>query len=99
MSPQRIVEPLDEVEHISTCFVARSVATTIRALDLQRREEAFHGGVIPAVAATTHAASHTMRIEQPLEVLARVLAALVGVMQQLARCTAAPDGQQQCVHD
>lgn len=47
-----------------------------QALGFERRKEAFHRSVVPAVAATAHAANDAVRFEQALEVLARVLRAL-----------------------
>ena len=68
------------------------LAVTLEALaelELQRREPALHHRVVVAVAAAAHAAGDAVRGERLSVVLARVGAALVGVMQQ-ARVGAAP---------
>lgn len=44
-----------------------------QALSLERREETLHGGVVPAVSTTAHAAYDAVRLKQTLEVLAGVL--------------------------
>ena len=41
----------------------------------------MHGCIVPAVAAAAHAAGDAVILEQTLEQLAGVLAALVGMMQ------------------
>jgi len=49
-----------------------------QALSLERGEKAFHCSVVPAVAATAHAADDAVRFEQALEVFAGVLGASLG---------------------
>ena len=51
-------------------------------LALDRREEALHDGIVPTVAAPAHAADDAARLEDILIVLARVRAALVGMMEE-----------------
>lgn len=48
---------------------------------VQGGEEALHGGIIPAIAALAHAAYDAGVSQQHLELLAGVLAALIGMMQ------------------
>src|SRR5580692_11235251 len=50
-----------------------------------------HGGVVPHVSGTAHRTVDAIVGHQPLELLARVLAAPVGVMQQRIRAPAPPD--------
>ena len=77
MAPFRVVKALDVVEHVSPSFVARAIGFARRALGLQRREEALHGGIVPAIAGAAHGAGDPMIGHQPLELLAGVLAATV----------------------
>ena len=42
----------------------------------------LHDGVVVTITSTTHAAGHVMCVDDPLVALARIRAALVGVMQQ-----------------
>lgn len=56
-----IVEPLDVVKYIRSSLVPSDVLSAVRALYFQRRKEAFHCSVIPAVTASAHAAGHSMR--------------------------------------
>ncbi len=83
MSAPWIVEAFDVIEHISPYVVARRVDSPACPFSLQRREEAFNRSVVPTVAFSAHAACNAFSGEQALEVFARVLATLVGVMQQL----------------
>ena len=90
MASPRIVETLDIVKHVCPRLIARDVPCTVRALEFQRGEEALHCGIVPAVASAAHAAGNSLIGEQALEVLARVLAALVGMMQQRDRDARSP---------
>lgn len=94
-----IVEPLNVVEHIRSCIVTRLIVPSSRSFGLQRREEAFDRRVVPAITAAAHTAGNTVLLEQPLEVLARILAALVRVMQQSFDGTSTPDRHQHRVAD
>ena len=82
MLSERVVEPLDVVEHVGPGFFSRAVDGARAALRLQRREEALHCRVVPALAAAGHAACDVLTLEQLLEVVAGVLAALVRVVHQ-----------------
>lgn len=82
MPAPRIVEPFHVIEHIGTGFVTRDIVFAARPFGLQRREEAPHGSVVPAVAAAPHAADNAVVAQQALEILAGVLAALVRVLHQ-----------------
>lgn len=94
-----IVEPLNVIEHIGPGFIAGSVDLSICTLGLQRGEEAFHGGIVPAVAPATHAALDSLVREQLLKRLAGVLAALVGVMQYGRLRPTSPNRHQQGIGD
>jgi len=80
-----VVEPLDVVEHVGAAFISGSLNASVQPFGFQRGEEALHGGIIPAVPALAHAAHDPGVGQQHLELLTGVLAALVGVMQDLAR--------------
>lgn len=77
-----IVKPLNEVEQVGACFISGGVTTPVCPLQFQRREEAFHCCIVPVVTPTAHAAGDVLLGQQPLKLLAAVLAALVGVVQQ-----------------
>src|SRR5262249_52460080 len=82
VSTFRVVETLDIVKHICLCLIARPVRFVTGALGLQRREEALHRGVVPHIARSAHRTDDAAVGQQPLELLARVLAAAIRVMQQ-----------------
>jgi hypothetical protein len=94
-----IVEPLDIVEHVCSGLVPGTIIFPRGSLGLQRREEALHRRVVPDIAGSAHAANDAAVGHPPLELLAGVLGALIGVMQQGFRLTAAPDHHQQGVGD
>ena len=90
-----IVEPFDVIKYVRTSLVPGGVVPAVKALAFDRREEALDRRVVPAVAPPAHAAGEPLIAQQALEVFARVLAALVGVVQQLDRLTAPPDRHHQ----
>src|SRR6185312_4749733 len=71
--PPGIVKALDVIEHIGFRLISGAVCGSRRALGLQRGKEAFHGGVVPAVAGATHARSKALVREETLERLAGVM--------------------------
>ena len=90
VSPFRIVEAFDVIEHVGSCLISRTVRFARGALCLQRREEAFHCCIVPAIARPAHRASDALIGHQPLELFAGVLAATIRVMEQrLGPCPAA----------
>src|SRR6185312_6005009 len=96
--PPGIVKALDVIEHIGFRLISCAVCGSRRALGLQRGKEAFHGGVVPAVAGATHATSKALVRQESLERLAGVLAASIRVMMQHGFGLASPpDGHEQCI--
>jgi len=77
-----VVEAFDVVEHVSLGFVPCPIGLARRSFGFQRGEEALHRRVVPDVARTAHRADDAVIGHQPLELLAGVLAATIGVMQQ-----------------
>lgn len=80
MTSDRVVKALDLIEHIRPGLVPRAIGFARSALNLQRREEALHGRIVPHVARSAHDADNAAVGHQSLELLAAVLAALIGVM-------------------
>lgn len=58
---------------------------------LERREEALHCHIVADIARTAHRANDAIVYHQPLELLAAVLAAAIGVMQQCIGFAPSPD--------
>ena len=56
MASDRILEPLDVIEHICFCLVPGAMDFARGALGLQRREGALHRRVVPDIAGSAHAA-------------------------------------------
>ncbi len=90
-----IVKPLDVIEQVGARLIPGGVATPVHPLQLQRREEALHRRIVPAIAPAAHAAGDVLLGQQPLKLLAAVLAALVRVVHQRLGLAAAPDGHHQ----
>jgi hypothetical protein len=95
----RIIEAFNIVEHIGLGFVARPIGFARRAFGLQRGEEALHRCIVPDIAGAAHGADDAMIGHQLLELLAGVLAATVGVMQQRVRLASPPDRHHQGIRD
>ena len=75
-----VIEQFDVLEQLAFRFA--TAVEAIGELGLHGREAAFHHRVVVAVAAPTHAADDAVRREDDLIILARVRAALVGVVEQ-----------------
>ena len=65
-----VVEPLNVVKDICTSFVSGFVPGAKHSFNLQRREEALHRRIVPALSAPAHAAGDALIDQQALEVLA-----------------------------
>ena len=68
-----VVEPLNVVKDICASFVSGFVLGAKHSFDLQRREEALHCRIVPALSTSTHAAGDALIGQQALEVFAGVL--------------------------
>jgi hypothetical protein len=86
-----IVEAFDVIEHVLPCLSARAIGFARDPLGFQQGEEAFHRSIVSDVAGPAHRAGDAVVGHQPLELLAGILAARVGVMQQCIGRAAPPD--------
>jgi hypothetical protein len=77
-----VVKYLDVVEHIRSGFFAISVTYTIDTFTFENAKEALNNRVIVAVASATHAALDTLFIKLLTEVVARVLAASITMVDE-----------------
>ena len=73
MPSDRIVEPLDVVEHIGAGRVRRRVVLSVHALVLSVEKKTIHGPVVPHFAGAAHAAGDAQRSQLPPEVLTAIL--------------------------
>ena len=80
MTTPLVIEHLEVIKQLHLGLA--EAVEAIGQLTLDRREEALHHGVIVAVTAATHATDDAPWAQNRLVVLARVGAALVGVVQQ-----------------
>ena len=90
-----IVEALDVIEHVRLCIVSGSVDLASCPFGFEGREEAFHRGVVPDIAGPAHRTGDAVISHETLALLARVLATLVGVVEDRIRLASAPDGHDQ----
>src|SRR5262245_2913509 len=77
-----VVEHLDVLEDRQTCRLTSRKPAPMNQLELERREEALHHRVVPAVPASAHAAHDAASSQRVLVDLARVLRPAVRVMVQ-----------------
>lgn len=80
-----VIEHFDILEDLPPGFVPGGVVLMIHELALERPEEAFDTGIIPAVASTAHAGRDAVRSEQLLVPRGGILTAAVRVMQEPRR--------------
>lgn len=66
MAPLPIIEHLDILEDVLCRLAPRRVLPMVHELTLQRPEETFHTGVVPAIACATHAGRDAVLGEQLL---------------------------------
>ena len=78
-----VVEPLNVVKDIRPGFVPILVPGAKHSFDLQRREEALHRRIVPALSAPAHTAGDALIDQQALEVLAGVLGVFNRSLQHL----------------
>ena len=86
-----IGHPTQTLDDVQAGLVAGAIDLVPDPLGLQRREEALHRRIVPAVSRAAHRACDRMIGHQPLEALAGILAALIGVVQQRLGPAATPD--------
>ena len=85
MAPSLVIEHLNVIEQLH--FGVAATLEALGELDLQRREERLHDGVVVTVTPPTHTAGDAVRIEHPLIVLARIGAPPIRVMKEADRWT------------
>lgn len=95
LSPSsRIIEALDVVKYIRSCFTVRLLAVSIDSLSFQHTEEAFTGHVVGIATNTAHGARQVVALEKTLIFNDRKLTAALTVQDNgLTRCPL-PKGHQ-----
>lgn len=95
MAAFSIVEHLNVLEQIGTCFVSGAVAYAVHAFAFENAKEAFYDGVIIAIPGGTHAACDTMPGKLFSEIVTGVLGAAIGVMNEMSAWLARLNGHAQ----
>jgi hypothetical protein len=85
MSALGIVETFNVIEHIGFGLVTRSIDFARCPFGLERGEEALHRCIVPDIARPAHGTGDAIVVHEPSELVAGVLAALVGMVQQSVR--------------
>src|SRR3546814_9315266 len=67
VTPGRVVEAFDIIEHVVLRLRPRAVDLLPDPLGLERGEEALHGGIIPYIAGPAHRAGDPIVGHEPLE--------------------------------
>jgi pimeloyl-ACP methyl ester carboxylesterase len=91
MTSGRVVEPLDVVERICSGLVPGAVDLSSDALGFQRREEAFHGSIVPDLAGSSHAACDAAVAVQAPDLVRKLI--LVGTGPRGADTAASKSGE------
>ena len=94
-----VVEDFDEVEECGLGLSACGEGGPVDQLEFEGAPEAFHGGVVVAVAPTTHGGDEAGGLECRPEVACRVLDAPVGVKDHARWRRTMPDGHGQSAKD
>ncbi len=82
MSSFATVEDLNIIEQAGFGLRVRQILLTIDLLLFERGKEALYWGIVPAVAATAHAAGDVPFLQPPLIAMHGILAAPVAVGEQ-----------------
>ena len=84
MEAATIVPAFDVLEHIGARLVTGQVVSLFDEFPFQRRIEALHWGVVPAVALAAHRAKHVVLTEPTAIVMSGILHAAIRMMHQPA---------------
>jgi len=82
VAPLPIIEHLDILKDVLCRLAPRRVLSMVHEFTLQRPEETFHAGVVPAIACAAHAGRDAVRGEQLLVLPGSILTPAIGVMQE-----------------
>ncbi len=82
MPPFTIIENFDVLENISSRFRPCSIMASMDPFPFKQGEETFHDGIIVTIPRSTHAARDAVIPKKFLEIVAGILAATIGVMNE-----------------
>ena len=86
MAALRVVEALNVIKDVAARGVSSALDLAGGALGIQRREEALHRGIVADIAGAAHRAGDAVIGQKPLELVARILAALDALLFVKRRC-------------
>ena len=82
MQTSRVVIQRHVFAHVGNRFLPGSVAAITAPFPFQAAKESLYRGIVPAITVATHAADYAVLLQPSLIVMAGVLTASVGMMQQ-----------------
>ncbi len=88
MQPLPVIVHLHVFEYLPLGLLSCPEPAAINLLNLQRPDQALTRGIVPAVAFTAHARRYTMRPQQILQPVARILASPIRMEKHLYQRTA-----------
>jgi hypothetical protein len=92
MQAVSIVETFDILEDVSPSVAARVVIAFCDEFAFQRRKEALHRRVVPAVALAAHRTDHAVLLQPVAVAVGRILHAAIGVLDGTRRGPPARNG-------
>ena len=95
MSADGVVKHLNVAKHIAACFLPGGIDVLADAFSFKQLEEAFCHSVVVAVAPPAHTGLQVVTGHEPLPLVARKLATLVGMNNDALAWSSAPDGHVQ----
>ena len=97
MAPEAIVEALNVGKNIGSSSGPGEIVLVIDPLRFEAGKERLHGRVVVTVAGPAHASHDLMLGQEGLIIMAGVLAAAVGMMEQTGRWPAGEEGHLQSI--
>lgn len=85
MGALAVIKGFDVIEDFGVCLGAGGEVAAVNEFQLESAPEAFHGGVVIAVAFATHGGDELRGLERLAELTAGVLHAAIGMEEQACR--------------
>ena len=95
MSADGVVEHLNVAKYIAACFLPSGIDLLADTFSFKQLEETFCHSVVVAVTSSAHTGLQVVTGQEPLPLVARKLAALVGMNDDGLSWSSTPDGHVQ----
>lgn len=94
-----VIEAFDVVEDFRACLALGGEGASVNELQFESAPEALHGGVVVAIASTTHRGNEGSFEESSPEVASGILHTTIGVEEQVIRRVAVKEGHAKSFED